>query len=109
MAISMNDSLPVSFSRTVGRLALLGALMTTACSLTGGALTEYQAPAPVIKSFRLAYPEATDAQYHERVRQGVKTYEVTFKAGDLEHEVSYMADGRLANPDQAEKPQKDPK
>ena len=105
----MYEALSMICSRTLAGLTLALALLSTACSLTGGALTEYQAPAPVIKSFRLAYPGATDARYHERVRQGVKTYDVTFMVGDQEHEVSYMADGRLANLDRAETSQKEPK
>lgn len=78
------------------------------CSLKGGSLTEYQVPPAVLSAFRLEYPAATDAEYRQFTKRGVKIYAVEFDLGGLRHEVNYTLQGRAVNFEKKEEELADP-
>jgi len=78
--------------------------LMSACSLNGGSLTEYQVPPAVLSAFRLEYPAATDTEYRQFTKRGVKVYAVEFDLGGLRHEVNYTLQGRAVNFEKKEEP-----
>ncbi len=57
-------------------------------------LTVYQVPSPVLRAFKAAYPTATEVEFREQVRQGVKLYTAEFMEDGFPHEVDYTFDGK---------------
>ena len=78
--------------------------LISGCSLKGGSLTEYQVPPALPSTFRLEYPAATDTEYRQFTKRGVKVYAVEFDLGGLRHEVNYTLQGRAVNFEKKEEP-----
>lgn len=82
----LSVSLAVSF--LIGGSALLEGCQP------GSEITEYQAPAQILRTFRAEHPAAQAVSYRQVSKDGVKVYCVQYLEGEEEKESWYNVQGR---------------
>ena len=90
-------------NRTLNLILAAAGLLVSIHSIAGKDITEYQVPPAVLTAFKSAYPNATDVEYEENMKNGVKVYEVEFKVNDVKYEVDYSVEGKVLKEEGADK------
>lgn len=60
----------------------------------GSEITEYQAPAQILRTFRSEHPGAQAVSYRQMTKDGVKVFLVQYIEGEEEKEVWYNVQGK---------------
>lgn len=60
----------------------------------GSEITEYQAPAQILRTFRSEHPGAQAVSYRQMTKDGVKVFLVQYLEGEEEKEVWYNVQGK---------------
>jgi hypothetical protein len=70
-----------------------GSILLQACQ-PGSEITEYQAPAQILRTFRAEHPEAQAVSYRQSTKDGFKVYLVQYLDGEEEKEAWYNVQGK---------------
>lgn len=70
-----------------------GGLLLQGCQ-PGSEITEYQAPAQILRSFRTEHPAAQAVSYRQMTKDGFKVYQVQYLEGEEEKEAWYNVQGK---------------
>lgn len=73
---------------------LLGSICIFSGCQPGSAITEYQAPAQILRAFHAEHPAAQSVSYRQMTRDGVKVFWVQYTEGEEEKEVWYNVQGK---------------
>jgi len=60
----------------------------------GTEITEYQAPAQILRTFRSEHPSAQDVSYRQMTKDGVKVFLVQYLDGEEEKQAWYNVQGK---------------
>jgi hypothetical protein len=83
----------IPLSALLGFLWVFGGTSLSACK-PGSEITEYQAPAHILKIFHTDHPHAESATYRQMTRDGVKVYLIQYQEGEEDKEAWYTAQGK---------------
>jgi hypothetical protein len=70
-------------------------LLVSLDSLAGKDIPDSQVPPAVLAAFKASYPSATDVEFEEELKNGIKVYEIEFKVDGIKREVDYSPDGKV--------------
>ena len=70
-----------------------GGLLLQGCQ-PGSEITEYQAPAQILRSFRAEHPAAQAVSYRQMTKDGFKVYQIQYLEGEEEKEAWYNVQGK---------------
>jgi hypothetical protein len=79
-------------SRPLFLISLLGFFLL-GCQ-PGTQITEYQAPAHILRVFKSEHPNAQSATYRQMTRDGVKVFLIQYQEGEEDREAWYNAQGK---------------
>lgn len=80
--------------RSLGLVLTLALLSFGWAGCKSGGITEYQAPAAILRAFRAEHPSAASPSFSVTTKDGIKVYQVEFMEDEAEREVFYNVQGK---------------